>query len=86
MKKQPGKFENGISFIVSLLIAFPICAVIWVSMKIVWPVLRFCAKAARSLLRKAMTKSNVVKPTSQLPTPAIFKGAPNLARARSVRF
>lgn len=86
MKKQPGKIENSITAIVSFLVALPICAAIWISMKIVWPVLRFCAKAALHQLRKTMAKSNVVKPTSQLPTPAIFKGAPNLAKARSVRF
>jgi ABC-type spermidine/putrescine transport system permease subunit II len=87
MKKQPSMFERGYISVVSFLVALPICAVIWVSMKIVWPILRFCAKFAWKQLRKSLSKPTVAKPLKEtLRTPAIFKDAPNLARARSIRF
>lgn len=86
MKKQPSNLEQCYTSVLSFLLALPICAVIWVSMKIVWPILRFCAKAALKQLRKALTRTKVVKPVAQLPTPEIFKGAPNLAPAKSIRF
>jgi len=87
MKKQPSNIEQRYSSIVSFCIAWPLCAVIWVSMKVVWPILRFCAKLAWKQIVKALSKSKVVKPPKPtLPTPEIFKDAPNLARARQVRF
>lgn len=87
MKKQPSNLEQRYSSVLSFLIALPICAVIWVAMKVVWPILRFCAKLAWKLIVKALAKSQVVKPPKPtLPTPEIFKGAPNLAPAKQVRF
>lgn len=86
MKKPPSKLEQRYTSVLSFLLALPICAAIWVSMKIVWPILRFCAKAALKQLRKGMTRTKVVKSVAQLPTPEIFKGAPNLAPARQIRF
>jgi ABC-type spermidine/putrescine transport system permease subunit II len=87
MKKQPGNIEQIYSSVVSFFLALPICAAIWISMKIVWPILRFCAKFAWKQIGKALSKSKVVKPPkATLPTPEIFKNAPNLARAKSVRF
>ena len=87
MKKQPSKIENGYTSVVSYLVALPLCILIWISMKIVWPILRFFAKFAWKQFRNVLTPAKVVKPaTSKLPTPEIFKGAPNLARAKSVRF
>jgi len=87
MKKQPSNNEQRYTSVVSFLVALPICAVIWVSMKIVWPILRFCAKFVWKQLCKSLSKPKVAKPSKEtLPTPAIFKNAPNLARARSIRF
>jgi hypothetical protein len=87
MNKQASKNSSVYSSLISLTIAFPICAVIWIAMKIVWPILRFCAKLASKQIMKAMRKSKVAKPLkAALPTPAIFKDAPNLAPAKSIRF
>lgn len=87
MKKQPSNIEQGYSSVVSFIVALPLCALIWVAMKVVWPILRFCAKLVWKQSVKALSKSEVVKPSkAALPTPEIFKGAPNLARAKQVRF
>lgn len=87
-------YVNSLSFIVAL----PICAVIYLLMRvifptlrysltrIIFPTLRFTAKVAFKLLRKGLTRSKVVMQSPQLPTPDIFKDAPNLAPAKSVRF
>lgn len=87
MNKQESKNSSVYSSLISIAIAFPICVVIWVWMKIVWPILRFCAKLAWKKIKKALSKSDVVKPLkSTLPTPDIFKDAPNLAPAKQIRF
>lgn len=87
MKKPASTLEQRYASVLSFVIALPICAAIWIVMKIVWPILRFCAKLAWKRIVKALSKSKVVKPSKRaLPTPDIFKGAPNLAPAKSVRF
>lgn len=86
MKKQSKTSTNPYTHIVSFLVALPICAVIWILVKIVWPTLLFSAKVAFKLVRAGLTRSTFAKHTTQLPTPDIFKNAPNLARAKSVRF
>ncbi|MFC5550253.1 hypothetical protein [Massilia aerilata] len=87
MKKPASNIEQRYSSILSFVLALPLCAVIWISMKIVWPILRFCAKLAWKQIVKALSKSKVVKPPkATLYTPDCFKGAPNLAPAKSVRF
>jgi hypothetical protein len=87
MKKQSSNIEQRYASVLSFVLALPLCALIWVSMKIVWPILRFCAKLALKLIVRALSKSKVVKPPkATLPTPDIFKGAPNLAPAKQVRF
>lgn len=87
MKKQPSNIEQRYTSVVSFLVALPICAVIWVSMKIVWPILRFCAKFVWKQLCKTLSKSKVAKPLKKpLFTPEIFKNAPNLAPAKTIRF
>jgi hypothetical protein len=87
MKKQPSIIEQRYSSLVSFIVASVLCTVIWITMKIVWPILRFCAKLAWKQISKAWSKSKVAKPAkATLPTPDIFKDAPNLARAQEVRF
>lgn len=87
MKKQSSNIEHTYSSIVSFIVALPICALIWVAVRVVWPILRFCAKLAWKQSVKALSKSEVVKPAkATLPTPEIFKGAANLAPAKQVRF
>jgi hypothetical protein len=87
MKKPPSIIEKGITGIVSIVLGLIVCAVVWISMRVVWPILRFSAKFAWKHTCKALTKSKVVKPAApKLQTPDIFKNAPNLARAKPVRF
>lgn len=89
MKKQPSKIENATTSILAFILSFAICALIWIARKIVWPVLRFCAKAAWKGVRSMLAKSKIVKPSKppvQLPIPDIFKGEPNLGPARSFDF
>jgi hypothetical protein len=87
MKKPPSNIELAYSSVISFIVALPLCALIWVAMRVVWPILRFCAKLVWKQSVKALSKSEVVKPAkATLPTPEIFKGAPNLARAKQVRF
>lgn len=86
MKKQSTTSTSPYTNVVSFLVAIPICTIIWILVKIFWPTLLFSAKVAFKLLRKGLTRSKFAKRSTQLPTPDIFKNAPNLARAKSVRF
>lgn len=89
MKKQPSKIEGALTTIIAFLLSFVITAAIWIVRFVVWPILRFCATALWNGVRRLLTKTKVVKAapaTKQLPTPDCFKGAPNLAPARQVRF
>jgi hypothetical protein len=87
MKKEASTIEQRYSSVVSFIVALPLCALIWIALKIVWPILRFCAKLIWKQVFKALSKSKVVKPAKPtLYTPPVFKDAPNLARAKQVRF
>lgn len=87
MKKEVSTIEQRYSSVVSFIVALPLCALIWIALKIVWPILRFCAKLIWKQVIKALSKSQVVKPAKPtLYTPPVFKDAPNLARAKQVRF
>lgn len=83
MKIPSKNIDNPYIYIVSFLVALPVCAAIWTSKKIIWPLLCVSAKAAFKQIRKRAVKKKIATPTTQLPTPDIFKDAPNLARARS---
>lgn len=89
MKKQPSKIENALVLLISSVLAFAITFGILLVKRVVWPLLRFCARASwngiRRLLSRA-TASKAPKLAKQLPTPDCFKDAPNLAPARQVRF
>lgn len=97
MKLPSNKIESPYVYIVSFIVALPICAVIWSTKKIVWPLMRFftnkilwplmcyIAKALVQKIKKYMTKTEDTEPTKQLPTPEIFKDAPNLGRAREIQ-
>lgn len=94
MKQQQSGFITGIvTSIVAWAITIGILLVTESFKKIVWPLACFIAKLAwkglRHLVAKLSKKSAVAKPSkpsAQLPTPDIFKNAPNLAPARQVRF
>ena len=87
MKKQPGTIEQRYVSVVSFLVALPLCAIVWIAMKIVWPILRVCAKLVWKHIRIAMLDAKVIKPPKlTLHTPEVFKGAPNLGPAKHVRF
>lgn len=89
MKKQPSKIEDVITTVIAFFLSFVITTAIWALRHVVWPVLRLCARAMLNGLRRLLTRTKVLKApkaVNELPTPEIFKGAPNLARARQVRF
>lgn len=97
MKLPSNNIQSPYVYIVSFIVALPICAVIWTTKKIVWPLMRFftnkivwplmciIAMAVVKRINKYMTKSEVTEKTKQLPTPEIFKDAPNLGRAREIQ-
>lgn len=89
MKKQPSKIEDVITTIIAFALSFVIVAAIWAVRSVAWPILRFCARAMVNGIRRLLTKTKVTKPAKaakELPTPDCFKGAPNLAPAKQVRF
>lgn len=89
MKKQPSKLEDFITTAIAFFLSFAITAAIWLVRFVAWPLLRWCVRATWKGMRRLLAKMKVVKApkaVNQLPTPAIFKDAPNLAPARQVRF
>ena len=97
MKKPSKKLENSYISIVAYLVAFPLCAVIWITKKIVWPLmcfftkniiwalLCFVTKVVVKQILKRLTKKEAGMTKAILPTPEIFKDAPNLGRAREIQ-
>ncbi|WP_058048769.1 hypothetical protein [Janthinobacterium sp. Ant5-2-1] len=97
MKLPSNKIESPYVYIVSFIVALPICAVIWSTKKVVWPLMRiFTNKILWPLMRyiaidlvrnikNYITKTEETEQTEQLPTPEIFKDAPNLGRAREIQ-
>lgn len=86
MKKQSSKKAMTYTNVVSFLVALPLCLIIWMIMKVLWPLTKIITKFAFKLLRKGLTRSKFAKQKTQFPTPEIFKDSPNLAPAKPVRF
>lgn len=90
MKQQSGLIEGIATSIIAYTMTFLVLTVTAVMKKIVWPLICFIAKMAWKGIRRMVSRQKVAKPlkraASKLPTPEIFKDAPNLARAKSVRF
>ena len=85
--------EGIITTTIAALFAMIVVAVIFLLCSVVLPVLRFCARATLNGMKKggnaALAKVPFVKKSkvkASLPTPDVFKGAPNLAPAKSIRF
>lgn len=81
-------FERVVSSALAFLIGGAIILVAAVVIKGLWPVVRFIATKAWALVRRKRG-AKVAAPFSSrknaLPTPDIFKGAPNLAPAKQLK-
>lgn len=75
--------------LVSSIFAAGIVTVLLLVGKVLWPLFRFILKKVWSTLMKVVNRKSTKDaeaPEPELPTPDIFKGAQNLARAKSLEF
>ncbi|ONN63813.1 hypothetical protein [Herbaspirillum sp. VT-16-41] len=75
--------------LVSSIFAAGIVTVLLLVGKVLWPLFRFILKKVWSTLMKVVKRKSTkdaAAPEPELPTPDIFKGAQNLARAKSLEF
>lgn len=93
MKNQPNMIEEAVTTLIALPFSAIIVIAVFMMRSVVWPILRFCGKAALRGLKRTLAKAQQSKPSvkkakvqASLPTPDVFKNAPNLAPARQVRF
>lgn len=93
MKNQPTTIEEAVTTLIALPFSAVIVIAVFAMRSVVWPILRFCGKAALKGLKRGLAKAQANKPSvkkakvqASLPTPDIFKHAPNLAPAKQVRF
>lgn len=93
MKNQPNMIEDAVTTLIALPFSAVIVSAVFLLRSVVWPILRFCGKVALKGLKLALAKARASKPSvkkakvkASLPTPDIFKNAPNLAPAKQVRF
>lgn len=86
MKKED--HEDIFTWLVGLAIGATLTLVAVTWLKLIWPSIRYIAVKAFQLLMKRLGRAKVeeVKETEELPTPDIFKGAKNLARARQMTY
>lgn len=86
MQQKNEKTLTWFDHLLGSLIAFPVNAVIYVTlaltMKVMWPVLR---SIWTMVTGKVSAARPVVSKKNNLPTPDIFKDAPNLAPAKQLR-
>jgi hypothetical protein len=90
---QPGKIEAFLTTAIAAFVAAIVVAATVLLRSVVWPILRFCGQMALNGLKRggsaALAKVPSVekaKTRASLPTPEVFKGAPNLAPAKQIRF
>jgi hypothetical protein len=96
MKSQPaqtGKIEAFLTTTIAAFFAMIVVAVAVLLRSVVWPILRFCGRAALNGMKMggsaALAKVPSVKKAkarASLPTPEVFKNASNLAPAKQIRF
>lgn len=96
MKTQPaqtGKIEAFLTTTIAAFFAMIVVAVAVLLRSVVWPILRFCGRAALNGMKMggsaALSKVTSVKKAkvrASLPTPEVFKNASNLAPAKQIRF
>lgn len=89
MKKPPSKIESALTTVIAFVLSSGIVLLVAIARSVVWPILRFCAKAALKGVRKLLVQARVVKPAKKaavaLPTPDCFKDAPNVGPAQQFR-
>lgn len=86
--KKHSAFEKVAEVVIGFILASFIVLFVMVVREVVWPVLKFFGKASFKMFLHVLAKARVVKvksSASTLPTPDIFKGSTNLAKAKQVR-
>ena len=97
MKSQSaGKSSKVEAFITTVIAAFFTMIMVAVAVmlrSVVWPLLRFCGRAALNGMKRGAGAAFAQVPSvkkararAAMPTPDVFKDAPNLAPAKQVRF
>jgi hypothetical protein len=89
MNKKSNPIEEALTTAIAFCFASILVFATVLATKVLWPTLRFVAKQAWALIRKACNASKDVSrgaKTNELPTPKIFKGALNLAPAKQMHF
>jgi len=89
MKKEYKSDDSDIfTFFMSVIFAALLMLVGVALVKVIWPIVRFIAVKAFEQIKKRLNRAKVEKTEEieALPTPDIFKGAKNLARARDLTF
>lgn len=89
-QQQPGLITNIVTTLVAWSLTAAILLVAESVRRILWPLACFIAKSAWKGIRHLVAKKSKVakssKPSALLPTPEIFKDAPNLGPAKEFRF
>jgi hypothetical protein len=90
---QTGKIEAFLTTTIAALFAMIVVAVTVLLRSVVWPILRFCGRAALNGLKRGGSAAlaqvpsvKTAKVKASLPTPEVFKDASNLAPAKQIRF
>jgi hypothetical protein len=75
-------------YILQVLVAAVLLIFAVLASKVIWPLTQYLAKKSWTMLKNRLVRTKVVqeKKVEELPTPDIFKGAQNLARAREMSF
>lgn len=90
---QTSKIEAFITTTIAAFFAMIVVAAVFLLRSVVWPILRFCGRAALNGLKRGSSAAlaqvpsvKTAKAQASLPTPEVFKGASNLAPAKQIRF
>lgn len=91
--QKDSKVEAFITTTIAAIFAMIVVAVVFLLRSVMWPILRFCGRAALNGMKRggsaALAQVPAIKKArvkASLPTPDVFKDAPNLAPAKQVRF
>lgn len=88
MNKNLTWFDHAISSTLAFVVSAVIIVITAIALKLIWPIARFVVTTALTLVRtqiKMPSRRPAVPKMNNLPTPDIFKGAPNLAPAKQLK-
>jgi hypothetical protein len=90
---KESKIEAFLTTTIAAFFAMIVVAGVFLLRSVTWPILRFIGRAALNGMKKGGSAAlanvpsvKLSKVQASLPTPDVFKGAPNLAPAKQVRF